>query len=87
MKKRASLSAGSQEDTKIIDGTEACFFGFSGANGRNKFKCLLSFPLFTKRKLNTQGQRAPIGGGLPERQGSSRRELSFQVFHSVGFFR
>lgn len=87
VKKKANWSADSQEGTRIIDGTEACFFGFSGASGRNKFKCSLSFPLFTKRKLNIQGQRASIGDRLPERQGSSRRKLGFQVFHYVGFFR
>lgn len=66
VKERVSLSAGGQEGTEIISRAEACFFGFSGASGRNNFKYSCVSPLFTNRRLNTQGWRGPIGGRLPE---------------------
>lgn len=89
MKERVSLSAGGLEGTEIISGAEACFFGFSGASGRNDFKCSCLSPLFTNRRLNTQGWRGPIGGRLPEiacpRTGLLRERTGLSSFSSCGF--
>lgn len=62
---------------------------FSGASGRNDFKCSCLSPLFTNRRLNTQGWRGPIGGRLPEiacpSTGLLRERTGLSSFSSCGF--